>query len=141
MKGDHSGTGELPPPRATLVQLRTFEAVAPLGSVGGAARALHLAQPRVSTQLRGLDRAVDAIEQPRPDGGPRVLEMFARLQHRASVDTGAALVGLHALPRAGHVLSGQRLPQRVASPAVRVCMPRQLGFIAHGFGPGYYDLC
>ncbi|MFO1322195.1 MAG: LysR family transcriptional regulator [Burkholderiales bacterium] len=49
---------ELPPIRATLAQLRTFEAVARLGGVGRAARSLHLAQPTVSTQMRELARAV-----------------------------------------------------------------------------------
>ena len=46
------------PVRATLVQLRSFEAVARLGGVGRAAAALHLAQPTVSTQLRELADAV-----------------------------------------------------------------------------------
>jgi DNA-binding transcriptional LysR family regulator len=44
----------LPAIRATLPQLRSFEAVARLGGVGKAAKALHLAQPTVSTQLREL---------------------------------------------------------------------------------------
>jgi LysR family transcriptional regulator, low CO2-responsive transcriptional regulator len=44
----------LPPIRATLVQLRSFEATARLGGVGRAAAALHLAQPTVSMQLREL---------------------------------------------------------------------------------------
>jgi DNA-binding transcriptional LysR family regulator len=49
-----------PPPgldkawRASLVQLRSFEAVVRLGGVGRAALALHLAQPTVSTQLKEL---------------------------------------------------------------------------------------
>ena len=41
-------------PRATLVQLRSFEAVARLGAVGKAAAQLHLAQPTVSMQMREL---------------------------------------------------------------------------------------
>ena len=45
-------------PRATLVQLRSFEAVARLGGVGRAAKALHLAQPTVSMQLKELSAAV-----------------------------------------------------------------------------------
>lgn len=49
---------EMPPVRATLAQLRSFEAVARLGGVGKAAAALHLAQPTVSTQLRELATAV-----------------------------------------------------------------------------------
>lgn len=47
----------LPAIRASLTQLRTFEAVARLGGVGKAASALHLAQPTVSTQLRDLAAA------------------------------------------------------------------------------------
>jgi DNA-binding transcriptional LysR family regulator len=47
-----------PQVRATLVQLRSFEAAARLGGVGKAAQALHLAQPTVSTQLRELSEAV-----------------------------------------------------------------------------------
>jgi LysR family transcriptional regulator, low CO2-responsive transcriptional regulator len=45
-------------PRATLMQLRSFEAAARLGGIGRAAAALHLAQPTVSTQLRELAGAV-----------------------------------------------------------------------------------
>lgn len=44
-------------PRATLVQLRSFEAVVRLGAVGKAAQALNLAQPTVSTQLKELASA------------------------------------------------------------------------------------
>lgn len=40
--------------RASLVQLRSFEAVVRLGGVGRAAQALHLAQPTVSTQMKEL---------------------------------------------------------------------------------------
>jgi LysR family transcriptional regulator, low CO2-responsive transcriptional regulator len=47
----------LPAIRATLTQLRSFEAVARLGGVGRAAAVLHLAQPTVSTQLRELAQA------------------------------------------------------------------------------------
>ena len=47
-----------PPIRATLAQLRSFEAVARLGGVGRAAVVLHLAQPTVSSQLRELASAV-----------------------------------------------------------------------------------
>lgn len=42
------------PWRASLPQLRSLEAVVRLGGVGRAARALHLAQPTVSTQLKEL---------------------------------------------------------------------------------------
>jgi len=49
---------QIKPPRATLTQLRTFEAVARLGGITHAAKALHLAQPTVSTQLRELAEAV-----------------------------------------------------------------------------------
>lgn len=47
----------LPQIRATLTQLRSFEATARLGGVGRAAAQLHLAQPTVSTQLRELSAA------------------------------------------------------------------------------------
>jgi DNA-binding transcriptional LysR family regulator len=57
-KPSGSPQAPLPPVRATLVQLRSFEAVARLGGVGRAAVALHLAQPTVSTQLRELADAV-----------------------------------------------------------------------------------
>ncbi len=47
-------------PRATFAQLRTFEAVAALGSVTAAAQRLHLSQPTVSTQLKELASGLDA---------------------------------------------------------------------------------
>lgn len=49
---------QVPAVRATLTQLRSFEATARLGGVGKAAAALHLAQPTVSTQLRELAQAL-----------------------------------------------------------------------------------
>ena len=48
-------------PRASLVQLRSFEAVVRLGGVGKAAQALNLAQPTVSTQLRELAAATGQV--------------------------------------------------------------------------------
>ncbi len=48
-------------PRASLVQLRSFEAVVRLGGVGRAARALHLAQPTVSSQLKELASALGLV--------------------------------------------------------------------------------
>lgn len=48
-------------PRASLVQLRSFEAVVRLGGVGRAARALHLAQPTVSMQLKELASALGLV--------------------------------------------------------------------------------
>ncbi|HEU4460846.1 MAG TPA: LysR family transcriptional regulator [Methylibium sp.] len=48
-------------PRASLVQLRSFEAVVRLGGVGRAARALHLAQPTISTQLKELAAALGLV--------------------------------------------------------------------------------
>ncbi len=90
-------------PRVTLVQLRSFEAVARLGAVGRAARALHLAQPTVSTQLKELARATGlTLVEPRGRGvaatpqGERlaqaVREMFAAWQRFE--DDAAALQGL-----------------------------------------------
>ena len=56
-------------PRVSLNQLRTLEAVVRLGAVGRAARALHLAQPTVSTQLRELAAATGlALLQPQGRG-------------------------------------------------------------------------
>jgi DNA-binding transcriptional LysR family regulator len=54
-------------PRATLVQLRSFEAVVRLGAVGRAAQALNLAQPTVSTQIREL-AAATGMPLLRPQG-------------------------------------------------------------------------
>jgi DNA-binding transcriptional LysR family regulator len=48
-------------PRASLVQLRSFEAAVRLGGVGHAAHALHLAQPTVSTQLKELAAALGLV--------------------------------------------------------------------------------
>lgn len=48
-------------PRASLVQLRSFESVVRLGGVGRAARALHIAQPTVSTQLKELASALGLV--------------------------------------------------------------------------------
>ena len=47
--------------RASFVQLRSLEAVVRLGGVGRAARALHLAQPTVSTQLKELASALGLV--------------------------------------------------------------------------------
>ena len=46
------------PPRASFAQLRSFEAVAKYGGITRAAKALHLTQPTVSTQLRELRESV-----------------------------------------------------------------------------------
>ena len=45
-------------PRASFAQLRSFEAVARLGGVTRAAKALHLTQPTVSSQLRELSESL-----------------------------------------------------------------------------------
>lgn len=58
MKDDTPPPGLERAPRASLVQLRSAEAVVRLGGVGRAARALHLAQPTVSTQLKELSAAL-----------------------------------------------------------------------------------
>jgi DNA-binding transcriptional LysR family regulator len=56
-------------PRASLVQLRSFEAVVRLGGVGRAAQALHLAQPTISTQLKDLSAALGhTLFEPRGRG-------------------------------------------------------------------------
>ncbi len=54
----NKNTQALKPLRASLTQLRTFEAVARLGSVTRACVELHLAQPTVSTQVKELSVAV-----------------------------------------------------------------------------------
>lgn len=46
------------PPRASFAQLRSFQAVAKYGGITRAAKALHLTQPTVSTQLRELRESV-----------------------------------------------------------------------------------
>ncbi len=91
-------------PRASLVQLRSFEAVVRLGGVGRAARALHLAQPTVSTQLKELSSALGLVLLA-PQG--RGLEPTAVGQRLAQAvremgaawqsfeDDAAALQGLH----------------------------------------------
>ena len=90
-------------PRATLVQLRSFEAVVRLGAVGRAAQALHLAQPTVSSQLKELAAATGLVLlQPRGRGlvptphGERLAEaareMFAAWQRFE--DHAAELQGL-----------------------------------------------
>ena len=90
-------------PRATLVQLRSFEAVVRLGAVGRAAQALHLAQPTVSAQLKELAAATGlALLQARGRGlvptahGERLAEaareMFAAWQRFE--DHAAELQGL-----------------------------------------------
>jgi DNA-binding transcriptional LysR family regulator len=99
---------EIPPgleriPRASLIQLRSFEAVARLGGVGRAARELHLAQPTVSTQIKELSAAIGmTLLVPRGRGlaltqhgellADTVRDMFA-LWHRFE-DEAAELQGL-----------------------------------------------
>jgi len=80
---------------------------------------------------------VRAIEQPLADVGPRLLEVFGRVLHRAPIDAGASLVGLDAFPRPHNVLSGQRLPQQVVGPPARLSVSRQRCFIARGFLAGF----
>lgn len=58
MNDEHVPPGLDRVPRASLVQLRSFEAVVRLGGVGRAAQALHMAQPTVSTQLKELASAL-----------------------------------------------------------------------------------
>lgn len=69
MKNDTPPPGLERAPRASLVQLRSAEAVVRLGGVGRAARALHLAQPTVSTQLKELSAALGVtLFEPRGRG-------------------------------------------------------------------------
>jgi hypothetical protein len=77
---------------------------------------------------------VTAVEQLRSDGRPRGPEIFARGLHRASIDAGAALVGLDAFPRRSHVLSGQGLPKQVQGPRARLFASRRRCLLMLGFG-------
>ena len=91
-------------PRASLVQLRSLEAVVRLGGVGRAARALHLAQPTVSTQLKELSAAL-GLALLVPQGrklvptavGERLAETVRAMgaAWQAFEDDAAALQGLH----------------------------------------------
>ena len=74
------------PPRASLAQLRSFEAVAKYGGITRAAAALHLTQPTVSTQLRelrestGVDLLVPAGRGVQlTDAGRALLETVTRM--------------------------------------------------------------
>ncbi|HEY0818507.1 MAG TPA: LysR family transcriptional regulator [Rhizobacter sp.] len=58
---EHTPPGLQQAPRASLVQLRSFEAVVRLGGVSRAAQALHLAQPTVSTQMKELSTALGLL--------------------------------------------------------------------------------
>lgn len=73
---------------------------------------------------------VAAVAQSASDVWPPVVEMFARVLHRASFDANTSPVALLALSRARHVPSGQLPPQQVIGPAVGLRMPSQCGFIA-----------
>ena len=103
MNSTNSPPGLEQAPRASLVQLRSLEAVVRLGGVGRAARALHLAQPTVSTQLKELASTLGlALFEPRGRGlvptavaerlAQAVREMGAAWQ--AFEDDAAALQGL-----------------------------------------------
>jgi len=91
-------------PRASLVQLRSLEAVVRLGGVSRAARALHLAQPTVSTQLKELSAAL-GLALLVPQGrklvptavGERLAETVRAMgaAWQAFEDDAAALQGLH----------------------------------------------
>ena len=71
------------PPRATLTQLRTFEAIARLGGITRAAQALHLAQPTVSSQLRELTDAVGVPLLVPAGRGVQLTDAGRALQHTA----------------------------------------------------------
>ena len=95
-------------PRASLVQLRSFEAVVRLGGVGRAAQALHLAQPTVSTQLKELSAALGLVlVEPRGRGlaptavGQRLAEAVRAIgaAWQSFEEDAAALQGL----RQGHL--------------------------------------
>lgn len=77
------------PLRASLVQLRTLEAVVRLGGIGRAALALHLAQPTVSTQLKELAASLGLVLF-EPAGRGRVPTAVAERLAQAAREMGAA---------------------------------------------------
>ena len=130
------------------------EAVAMLAERGGNQWLQHLQQglldqpvhhgryPQLARATTGFGYAhtahwrgpVAAVEQCRPYGHPPGLEVVARLLHRASIDAGAALVGLDAFPRRSHVLSGQGLPEQVHGPGARLFASRRRCLLMLEFG-------
>lgn len=91
------------PPRFSFVQLRSLEAAVRLGGVTEAARALHMAQPTVSTQLKDLASALGLVLfEPRGRGlvptavGHRLAESVREMgaSWQQFEDDAAALQGL-----------------------------------------------
>ena len=112
--------------RDRLKQLRAFCEAVRLGSVSGAARAVHSSQPAVSAQLRALEEALGAvlfrrqgagvaptrvganlyrIAHPLVEGLLRVPELFEEQHH--GVASGSLCIG------AGEVSGGSVLPEIV----------------------------
>ena len=59
---------------------------------------------------------VAAVEQPSSNVGPRALEIFARVLHRASIDAGASLVGLTRFHAATMFSLASACPSRSLAP-------------------------
>ena len=93
---------DLPP----LTELRSFEAVARLGSVTRAARELHVTHSAVSQQLRQLEDALGVALLVREGRGLRVSEagrLYALQIRRTLVEMAEATRRVKAPPQAGTV--------------------------------------
>src|SRR5579871_4051999 len=91
----------------SLRQLRAFEAVARLGSVGGAAREVNISQPGVTQALRALEARLAARLFERSRSGcyvtelgaillPRVRRIFEHIRSALKEPTGGRDPGLAA---------------------------------------------
>lgn len=98
-------TADLPP----LAALRSFEAVARLGSVTRAADALHVTHSAVSQQLRQLEELLGLSLFEREGRGLRLSEngrLYALQVRTALHDIGEATRALRVQPRAGELVIG-----------------------------------
>ncbi len=108
-----------------LTELRAFEAAVRLGSIGGAAKELHLSQPAVSKRLRQLEAVVGFRLLERSPRGVTPTE--AGRQWLYSVQR--VLDELQDLERAALQLRGRPRPLRLAASAVAAesLLPSVLG--------------
>jgi DNA-binding transcriptional LysR family regulator len=114
----------LAPDIPSLRQLRAFEAVARLGSVGAAAREVNVSQPGVTQALRTLEARLGARLFDRSRSGCYVTELGAIL-----------------LPRVrrilDHIHSGLKEPSRNPDLAFRITRPQLRGLIAISENPSF----